>query len=242
MAKQMAIGEVGVLYQKLLGENSEVLRLQTKETEGEALISSLNSKYPEANLSIVKKDTVGASVSRGLRFNALLSVIIALLGIVLYVAFRFEVGFGIGALVSTIYDIMSTLGIYIMLGKQFSSPMIAAILMIIGYSINDTIVVFDRIREELILNPDLSLKEIINLSINRTLSRTILTSFTTFLSAFALFCFGTGVIQNIALMFMIGITTGTFSSIFVASPILYLWHRGSRKNMNVTDQTVKVNA
>jgi SecD/SecF fusion protein len=238
-AKQIGIGEVGVLYQKSLGENYETLKLQTGEAKGEVLITSLKAKYPEANLSIIKKDTVGASASGELRLNAIISVIIALLCIVLYIAFRFEIGFGIGALVSTVYDIMSTIGIYIMFGKQFSVPMIAAILMIIGYSINDTIVIFDRIREELILNPSLSLINVINLSINKTLSRTILTSLTTFLSAFALFYFGVGVVQNIALMFMIGIVTGTFSSIFVASPVLFLWHKGSRENIDTESQTAK---
>jgi SecD/SecF fusion protein len=238
-AKKMDIGEVGATYQKALGEDCEILKLQTEEGKGEALISSLKAKYPETNLSIIKKDTVGASVSGELRLNALLSVAIALFCIVLYIAFRFEVGFGIGALVSTLYDIMSTIGIYIMFGKQFSSPMIAAILMIIGYSINDTIVVFDRIREELILNPDLSLGDVINLSINKTLSRTILTSLTTFLSALALFCFGAGVVQNIALMFMIGIVTGTFSSIFIASPVLFLWHKGDRQHIDPDEKNKK---
>jgi SecD/SecF fusion protein len=238
-AKQIGLKEVYSLYQKSLGGHSEILKLQTEEGRGEALISALRTEYPDANISIIKRDSIGASVSSSLRFNALLAIIVALIGIVLYIAFRFEVGFGIGALVSTIYDILSTIGVYIIFGKQFSSPMIAAILMIIGYSINDTIVIFDRIREELNLNPALSLRNVINLSINKTLSRTILTSLTTFFSAFALFWFGTGVVQNIALMFMIGITTGTFSSIFVASQILFLWHNGNRKSMDVGEKLLK---
>jgi SecD/SecF fusion protein len=107
--------------------------------------------------------------------------------------------------------------------------MIAAILMSIGYSINDTIVIFDRIREELHFNPTSSLRDIINYSVNCTLSRTILTSFTTLLAALALYCFGAGVINDLALIFIIGIFVGTYSSIFIAAPIFYRWHRGSRK-------------
>ena len=158
---------------------------------------------------------------------------VSLLLILVYIAMRFEIGFGIGALLSTIHDILVTLGVYILLGKQFSAPMVAAILMIIGYSINDTIVVFDRIREELHFNPNASLKEIINFAVNCTLSRTILTSVTTFLAALALYCFGAGVINDLALIFMIGIVVGTFSSIFIASPIFYRWHNGNRKTVDI---------
>jgi SecD/SecF fusion protein len=138
-----------------------------------------------------------------------------------------------GALISTIHDVLATIGIYLLLGRQFSAPMIAAILMIIGYSINDTIVVFDRIREELHFNPTASLKEIINHSVNCTLSRTILTSFTTLLAALALYCFGTGVINDLALIFIIGIFVGAYSSIFIASPIFHRWHKGDRRTVEI---------
>ena len=111
----------------------------------------------------------------------------------------------------------------------------AAILMIVGYSINDTIVVFDRIREELTLNPTTKLKTIINLAINKTLSRTILTSLTTLMAAAALYIFGAGVINDLALVFIIGIITGTFSSIFIASPIFYWWHKGDRGHVEARE-------
>jgi len=117
---------------------------------------------------------------------------------------------------------------------QFSAPMVAAVLMVMGYSINDKIVVFDRIREELELKPTMSLKDVINYSINRTLSRTLLTSVTTFLSAVALFVFGTGIIVDFSLVFIIGITVGTFSSIFIASPVFYWWNKGNRDKVEKT--------
>jgi SecD/SecF fusion protein len=162
-----------------------------------------------------------------------------MIGIVLYVAFRFEIGYGVGAVISTILDVVMTVGIYLSLGHQISAPMVASILMVVGYSINDTIIVFDRIREELRLNRTKTLREVINLSINRTLSRTLLTSSSTFLAALALYLFGSGVIVDFALVFLIGVAVGTLSSIFVASPIFLSWHRGDRATI-AGESSVKI--
>jgi len=117
--------------------------------------------------------------------------------------------------------------------------MIAAVLMIVGYSINDTIVVFDRIREELDLNPTYTLKKVVNLAINLTLGRSILTSITTFMAAFALYIAGAGIIVDFAFVFLVGIVTGTFSSIYIASPIFYWWHKGDRKHVEDRELTPK---
>ena len=176
-------------------------------------------------------------MSTSIKRNAVYSVAVALIGILLYVALRFEFGYGIGAVVATIHDVLMTIGIFVLCGNQFTAPMLAAILMIVGYSINDTIVVFDRIREELELNPELTLKKVINLAINRTLSRTLLTSVTTFMAALSLFIFGAGVINDFALIFIIGIMTGTFSSVFIASPVFYWWHKGDRKHVEERELT-----
>ena len=133
-----------------------------------------------------------------------------------------------------------TVGLFVLVGNltggtfcsgQFTAPMLASILMIVGYSINDTIVVFDRIREELELNPVTNLRKIILIAINRVLSRSVLTSFTTLLAAVSLWVFGAGIIKDFAFVFVIGILTGTFSSIFIASPIFYWWHNGDRKHV-----------
>jgi SecD/SecF fusion protein len=179
-------------------------------------------------------------VSNQIKEDALFSVVIALLGILLYVAVRFEMGYAIGAVVATVHDVLMTIGLFVLLGTlsngilcsgQFTAPMLASILMIVGYSINDTIVVFDRIREELEMNPVTNLKKIIMIAINRVLSRSILTSFTTLLAAVSLWIFGAGVINDFAFVFVIGILTGTFSSIFIASPIFFLWHKGDRRHV-----------
>ena len=159
------------------------------------------------------------------------------MGILLYVALRFELGYAVGAVVATIHDVLMTVGLFVMLGAtglcsgQFTAPMLAAILMIVGYSINDTIVVFDRIREELLMNPVINLRKIIRIAINRVLSRSVLTSVTTLMAATSLWIFGAGVIKDFAFVFVIGIVTGTFSSIFIASPIFFWWHRGDRKHV-----------
>ncbi|MDR2806694.1 MAG: protein translocase subunit SecD [Puniceicoccales bacterium] len=233
VAKENGIDEVVTVYQKNIQDAGEMLRIQTKAGKGKLLFQKLEECYPQAQLKIVQEAHIGSSMSGKIKWNALCAITVSLLMILGYIALRFEMGFGIGALISTIHDVLATLGIYILIGKQLSAPMVAAILMIIGYSINDTIVVFDRIREELHFNPTASLKEIINYSINCTLSRTILTSFTTFLAALALYLFGTGVVNDLALIFMIGIVVGTFSSIFIAAPIFYRWHKGDRRTVEI---------
>lgn len=169
--------------------------------------------------------------------NAYISVGVALFGILLYVALRFELGYGVGAVVATVHDVLMTLGIFVMVGGQFTSPMLAAVLMIVGYSINDTIVVFDRIREELKLNPHLGLKKVVNIAINRVISRSLLTSVTTLLAAFSLFIFGAGIIKDFSFVFIVGILTGTFSSIFIASPVFFWWHKGNRKSVEEKEDT-----
>lgn len=233
LAEKTKIGEISTLYQKNIGDDGEMLRIQTKEGLGKQFFEEMQKAYPEAQFSLVKETHIGSSVSKQIKWNAIGAIVLSILMILVYIAFRFEFGFGLGALISTVHDILVTLGVYIMAGGQFSAPMVAAILMIIGYSINDTIVIFDRIREELHFNPTASLKEIINYSINCTLSRTLLTSLTTFLAALSLYVFGVGVVNDLALIFMIGIITGTGSSIFIAAPIFYLWHKGDRSTVIV---------
>ena len=231
-----SLGEVKLVYQKLIGEDKEILKIQTRFDQSREVLSFLQSAFPQANFSEEGVNQIGASVSQGIQMNALISVLCALVGILLYVAFRFEIGYGVGAVVATIHDVLMTIGLFVLLGSldlfvsgQFTAPMLAAILMIVGYSINDTIVVFDRIREELEMNPGMNLKAIINLAINSVFARSILTSITTLLAAVSLYIFGAGIITDFSFVFIVGILTGTFSSIFIASPIFYYWHKGDRR-------------
>ena len=236
------VGEVQHVYRSEVGSGEEASRLvlQTEVGKGREALSLLQAKFPSAELVEEGMSNIGASVSNQITRDAISSVLVALLGILLYVAIRFEMGYAIGAVVATVHDVLMTIGLFVLLGKlsggalcsgQFTAPMIASILMIVGYSINDTIVVFDRIREELELNPVTNLRKIILIAINRVLSRSIITSFTTLLAAISLWIFGAGIINDFAFVFVIGIITGTFSSIFIASPIFYFWHKGDRKHV-----------
>ena len=241
-ASSPEVGEVQHVYRSEVGSGDEASRLvlQTEVGKGREALSLLQEKFPSAELVEEGLSNIGASVSSQITSDAISSVLVALFGILLYVAIRFEMGYAIGAVVATVHDVLMTIGLFVLIGTlsggtlcsgQFTAPMIASILMIVGYSINDTIVVFDRIREELELNPVTNLKKIILIAINRVLSRSIITSFTTLLAAISLWIFGAGIINDFAFVFVIGIVTGTFSSIFIASPIFYFWHKGDRKHV-----------
>ena len=245
-AAEANFAQVNPVYQSLIGEDREVLKIQTPFDQSRAVLGALQIAFPEANLNEDGVTQIGAAVSSSIQKNALFSVLAALVGILLYVAIRFEVGYGVGAVVATIHDVLMTIGIFVLLGQlgwfvsgQFTAPMLAAILMIVGYSINDTIVVFDRIREELSLNPGSNLRSIINLAISRVFPRTLLTSVTTLLAATALYIFGAGVINDFSFVFIIGILTGTFSSVFIASPIFFWWHKGDRRHVEERELTPK---
>ncbi|MFP6900950.1 MAG: protein translocase subunit SecD, partial [Opitutales bacterium] len=231
-------GEIQSFYRQEIGnEDNEKLVLQTEEGKGRNFFQALSETHPESKLQEDGFNLIGGSVSGEIKSNALWSVGFALLGILLYVTLRFELGYAVGAVVATVHDVLMTIGLFVILGStglcsgQFTAPMLAAILMIVGYSINDTIVVFDRIREELSMNPVTNLRKIILIAINRVLSRSIITSVTTLMAAMSLWINGAGVVNDFAFVFVIGILTGTFSSIFIASPIFYWWHQGDRKHV-----------
>jgi SecD/SecF fusion protein len=231
-AATAGIGEIDPAYVSELGSGKETLKIETVFGKSDAFFSVLQKTYPQAGLEKIGESQIeGASIGKEVKWNAFISLALSMVVILIYVAFRFEFGFGVGAVVASVHDILMTIGVFVLFGRQFSAPMVAAILCIAGYSINDTIVVFDRIREELKLNPAMKLREVINLAINRVFSRSIMTSLTAFLAALALFLFGGGVLNDISFTFLVGIITGTFSSIFIASPVFYWWHKGDRKHV-----------
>jgi len=231
-AAAAGIGEINPAYVSELGSGKETLKIETVFGKSDAFFSVLQSAYPQAGLEKIGESQIeGASIGKEVKWNAFISLALSMVVILIYVAFRFEFGFGVGAVVASVHDILMTIGVFVLCGRQFSAPMVAAILCIAGYSINDTIVVFDRIREELKLNPNMKLRDVINLAINRVFSRSIMTSLTAFLAALALFLFGGGVLNDISFTFLVGIITGTFSSIFIASPVFYWWHKGDRMHV-----------
>lgn len=238
VAESIGIGEVTSSFQSTLGQDTERLVVTTPAGQGGNLVEALQSAYPDAGLELLAETQVGASVGKEVRWNALLSIAVALLGMLLYVAIRFEFGYGFGAVVSLLFAVIMAVGLYIFFGQmvgvgsgQFTAPMVAAVLMVLGYAINDTIVVFDRIREELLMNPSTPLNKIVNSAICLTLSRTLLTSTTTIFASIILILFGASIIVDFSLMFLMGILTGTFSSIFIASPIFYWYHKGDRRKV-----------
>ena len=159
------------------------------------------------------------------------AVIFSLVGMLVYLTIRFEFGFALGAIVSLFHDALFTLGVYCVCGRQVSLTIVAALLTIIGYSVNDTIVIMDRIRENLKLDPRRSFVEICNLSINQTLARTVLTHVTVTLVTLALFVFGGGAINDFAFCMLIGMVVGIYSTVYIATPVTLAWHRGRRPMM-----------
>jgi preprotein translocase SecF subunit len=208
-----------------IGEHSELLEVKVSYDQGDAARDLMLAKFADAGFKLVQTESIGPQVGKELARSGTIAMIAALIGIIIYITIRFEFAFAVGAIVATLHDVILTVGIYCLLGKQFSLPIIAALLTIVGYSVNDTIVVFDRIREDLKLVRGKSYVEICNLSINQTLSRTILTSLTTLLTVGTLLVFGGGAMNDFALTMFIGIVVGTLSTIYVATPVMLLWHK-----------------
>ncbi len=189
-----------------------------------AVLAVLKQEATLAPFTIRQVEIVGPKVGADLREKALMATLYALAGMLVYIAFRFEFVAGVGAVVASFHDALITIGVFSWLDREISLTVIAAILTLIGYSINDTIVVFDRVRENLKLRFKEALPEVVNLSVNQTLSRTIMTSGTTLVAALSLYLLGGPVLNNMALALLVGVIVGTYSSIFVASAIVVAWH------------------
>jgi preprotein translocase subunit SecF len=199
-----------------------------KETMAQKAEAALKAKFP-GKFTIERMEMVGPKVGADLQRKALLSVFYSLIGILIYLAFRFEFRYAAGAVLATIHDPLIILGAFSLLGKEFTLTSLAAILTVIGYSLNDTIVVFDRIRDNMKIKRGMPTLDILNLSVNQTLSRTILTSSTVLMVVLALFFFGGEVIHDFAFALLVGVIVGTYSSIYVASPIIHYWEVVSKK-------------
>lgn len=187
------------------------------------VISALKQEVSLAPFTIRQTEVVGPKVGGELRNKALLATLYALAGMLVYIAFRFEWIYGVAAVIAVFHDTIITIGLFSLFGKEISLTVVAALLTLVGYSMNDTIVVFDRIRENLKLMRREKFETLVNLSINQTLSRTILSAGLTFLTALSLFIFGGQVLNGFAFALVMGILVGTYSSIFIASPILIFW-------------------
>ena len=189
---------------------------------------ALRSALPNRGLVEKRTEMVGPKVGRELRERGILSVFAATIMMGLYIAVRFQLRFGIGAGVALLHDVLITVGALSLANMEVNLSVIAGLLTVVGYSVNDTVVVSDRIRENMARFKKAELSELINRSINETLSRTILTTGTSLLVLFALFVFGGGVIRGFAFTLIVGLTIGTYSSIFIASPVVEIWESRQR--------------
>ncbi len=221
-------GDLLIQFQKEITGNKESLRITSAIGTGDAVKDSLIKEFPQSKFRMLSQERVGATVGAEIQKSAIVAMLLSLFGILIYVAFRYEFSFAVGAVVAVLHDVLMTIGWYCLSGREFNATMVAAVLTIIGFSINDTIVIFDRIREDLKMGVRGSFTELINRALNQTLSRTIITSGTVFLATMSLYLFGGGVINDFAFTFLVGIITGTYSSIYIASALVLWWHKGER--------------
>ena len=225
-----------VQYQAKSGGETERLQVTVGFGNGEQAFTTLTEKFGDAEFKKVSQLRTGPSISAEILQGATKSLLIAVFAILVYVTFRYEFSFALGAILAICHDVLMTLGIFFMWGGELSAPVMAAVLTIIGFSINDTIVIFDRIREDLKLNLKGTFTEIMNGAISKTLSRTIITSGTTLLAAGSLFLFGGGAIHSFAFVLLAGVVTGTFSSIFIAGSLVLWKNKGEKPSL--ADETV----
>ncbi|MEI6781423.1 MAG: protein translocase subunit SecF, partial [Verrucomicrobiota bacterium] len=194
------------------------------------------TKLPEAKFIKLKQDHIGATVGQEIQKSAVIAALLSLFGILVYVAVRYEFSFAVGAVLAVVHDVLMTIGWYCLSGREFNATTVAAILTIIGFSTNDTIVIFDRIREDLKLGVRGTFREVMNQALNQTLSRTLITSGTVFIATTSLYIFGGGAINDFAFTFLVGIITGTYSSIYIASALVLWWHKGQRPHIGAVAQ------
>jgi len=223
----------GVTVQNIESENEFLIKAPVGSSDPNKVVEKVTHAVKRAfrnNVEIRRVEMIGPTVGKELREKGTMALIYALIGILIYVAWRFEPIFAFGAILALVHDTLATIGVFMSVGREFSLPVIAALLTVIGYSINDTIVVYDRIRENMkVLLRSKPFDELVNDSINQTLSRTLITSLTTLFVVLCLYLFGGGVINDFAFVLLVGIVVGTYSSIFIASAVVVDWYKYVKK-------------
>lgn len=221
-------GFAGLDLQRVSSDNQLIIKLkQSQDTVGDdsdRITAVLDEHLKDKHFALESKSEIGASVSSELRSKAIVAIVLSLLGVVLYLAIRFDYRFGLAATAATFHDVLAVLGICWLCGKEFDLLLMTALLTLAGYSLNDTVVIFDRIRENLRKNKEMRFFDLINVSINETLSRSVITVLTTLFMVVSLFLFGGATIHDFAFALLIGMLIGTYSSMFIASPLVaMLW-------------------
>ncbi|MDZ4712890.1 MAG: protein translocase subunit SecF [bacterium] len=233
---------------KTMGSDKDILLRTPMQDEGQLvsakLLTSIKAKIPDNNFEVLRSDKVGPKIGAELRRNALFALLFSLIAVLIYLAFRFQVIFAVASVIALFHDVMITIAIIAIanavvpgLRLEFSQSMLAAFLTLVGFSSNDTVVVFDRIRENVKLYKNENIFPVMNRSINDTLSRTLITNGTVFVTVIVLFIFGGEVNRSFAFAFGIGIITGTYSSVFVASAIVVDWKLRTTETLRSTNTT-----
>jgi len=221
--------------QNVPSENKFLIKMKKSDQEiGQVsgnLQNIIRQALPSNNFVVEKSESIGPVVGKSLQKSAFLALFWAMIGIMIYIWWRFDFQFGVAAAIATIHDVIALIGVFYILGKEYNLLFVTSLLTVAGYSLNDTVVVFDRIRENLRLHIKLSIGDVINKSINEVLCRTLITSLTTLMAVGLLLFFGGSVIHDFAMALCIGIVVGTYSSDFVASPIIFEWQRINKKRM-----------
>ncbi|MDH5201968.1 MAG: protein translocase subunit SecF [Nitrospirota bacterium] len=207
--------------------NKILIRVKKTEQQlgqiSDAITGIISQKLPNDKYVVDSTTIIGPKVGGKLRADAAKAVALAIVGILIYIAIRFKFKFAVGATIATFHDVLTVLGVFYLLGREINLILVTALLTIAGYSLTDTVVVFDRIRENLRMKVKEPVEKVMNVSINEVLSRTIVTSLTVLITSLALFIFGGEVIHDFALAMIMGVIIGTYSSVFIASPIVLLW-------------------
>ena len=235
--KGLNLGEVIIQSIGPVKNNEYLIRIEKSSTSLKGISDQVKEKLIEKfgvkNVEIRRVEMVGPKVGKDLRRKGMWAIVFSMIAILIYITWRFEFWFAIGAIVALAHDVLITIGVFSITNKEINLAIVAAILTIIGYSLNDTIVVYDRIRENMKKLSKISFPELVNQSINETLSRTILTSLTTLITVVILFFVGGGVIHNFAFALIIGVIVGTYSSIYIASPVVLFFEPTGRKKGGV---------
>ena len=219
--KSMNLGDVSV--KKFGNDGDYLIKVEQKSTNDNDLIPKIKNKLSEnlnAEINFRRVENVGPKVSAELLESSIIAISLALAAMLFYIWVRFEWQFSVGSIIALMHDVVITLGIFSVLSLEINLSIIAAVLTIVGYSMNDTVVIYDRIRENLFKYNRISISDIANLSINETLTRTIITSITTLLALFSIYILGGEILRGFSFAMILGVLIGTYSSIFVASPVL----------------------
>jgi preprotein translocase subunit SecF len=216
-------GFAGASLQEFSEGNKVLIRLREHEGVAEKVVALFKENFPNRAFEVDATTEIGPTIGKDLQKDALLAIVFSLIAIIIYIAIRFEFKFGVAAAIATVHDVCAVLGVFYILNKEINLLIVTALLTLAGYSLTDTVVVFDRIRENLKRAKREGLGVLVNNSINEVLSRTIITSFTVVLVLVPLVLFGGEVLHDFSLALLFGVIVGTYSSVFVASPILVVW-------------------